>query len=65
MSKVNVIIKMTAQQLGALYMKNIALEAKVAALEAEVASLRSVAQFSKPGYGFFRMAEFDALKVGV
>jgi hypothetical protein len=51
MSKVNVSIKMTAQQSGALYMKNIALEAKVAALEAELSGLRSVAQSARDDEG--------------
>jgi hypothetical protein len=40
MSDVTVSIKMTAKQSGALYMKNIALEEKIATLEAELLALR-------------------------
>jgi hypothetical protein len=47
MSDVTVSIKMTAKQSGALYMKNIALEEKIATLEAELSGLRSVAQSAK------------------
>jgi hypothetical protein len=40
MSNVTVSIKMTAKQSGALYIKNIALEEKVATLEAEILAMR-------------------------